>query len=226
MRRLVGRAFYWWLDYVYAGFYQLFSLLDREAPVRYRHQNGRTVLLIPGVYENWHFMKPIAASIYAAGYDVHVLDGLGYNKGTIESMAAVVDEYISANRLDDVVLVAHSKGGLVGKYLLSSLNKSSAIKGLVAVNAPFSGSRYAYVLPFRSLRVFIPTSPIILALAKDRIANSLITSIYSKFDPHIPGGSKLEGADNIELETRGHFTILSSPLAHQAIIKSLDRYFK
>lgn len=217
------KAYYWILDYIYALRYQLLSIFDHEESVHYQHRGQQTVVLIPGIYENWHFMKPIAQSLYDANYDVHVIDGLGYNRGTVEAMAEVVSTYIVTHNLKDVILVSHSKGGLVGKYLLSAYNQKRSIKGLVALNAPFSGSRYAYVLPVRSLRMFIPTSPILTTLAKDRLVNSQIVSIYGIFDPHIPGGSKLEGAHNIQLPTYGHFRTLSDSAVHSTIIDTISR---
>ncbi len=41
--------------------------------------------------------------------------------------------------------------------------------------------------------------------------NSRITSIYSAWDPHIPGGSQLAGARNIELRSTGHFRVVADP---------------
>lgn len=221
MKQVVLRPYYWFLDYVYALRYQLFSIRDHETAVRYRNNGKNVVVLIPGIYENWHFMKPVAKALYDAGYDVHVIDGLGYNRGTVEAMASLVKVYIDENKLTDIVLVTHSKGGLVAKYLLSVNNEPKTIKGAVAINAPFSGSRYAYILPFRSLRIFIPTSPILLTLAKDRIVNDQIVSIYGVFDPHIQGGSHLDGAQNVQLPVYGHFRVLNDSRVHAAIIHNV-----
>lgn len=222
MRRSFLNLYYWILDYIYVARYFSLSSIDHESAERYRNENKEPVLLIPGVYENWHFMKPIAKSLYEAGYDIHVINELGNNRGDIEKMAEIVHKYILAHNLTHFVLVTHSKGGLIGKYLLSTYNKNESIKGLIALNAPFSGSRYAYLLPIRSLRIFTPTSPALLALSKDRIVNKKIISIYGKFDPHIPGGSNLEGAQNIQLETYGHFRPLNDPRVHREIIKAIS----
>lgn len=226
MKQLILRPYYWFLDYVYALRYQLFSIRDHETAVHYRNSGKDVVVLIPGIYENWHFMKPVAKVLYDAGYDVHVIDGLGYNRGTVETMASLVKDYIDTNKLTNIVLVTHSKGGLVAKYLLSVYNETKVFKGLVAINAPFSGSRYAYILPFRSLRIFIPTSPILLTLAKDRIVNDRIVSIYGIFDPHIPGSSHLEGAQNIQLPVYGHFRVLDDSRVHEAIVKNVAQLMK
>jgi len=62
-----------------------------------------------------------------------------------------------------------------------------------------------------SLRIFIPNDPTILALTREAAVNPRIVSVYGRFDPHIPGGSRLDGAKNVQLDTGGHFRILAHP---------------
>jgi len=226
MKQLVTDLYYWALDYLYVTTEQLKSVMSRDNPEQYRVVNGTPVLLIPGVYENWRFMRPVARLLSTKGYDVHIVDGLGYNRGTIEQMGELVASYITEHNLTQVVIVAHSKGGLIGKYVLSKMKASGITLGLIALNTPFSGSRYAYVLPLRTLRVFIPNSKALLLLAKDKVVNSQIVSIYGIFDPHIPGGSKLTGAKNVQLQTYGHFRIMNSPDVHAAILENISLLMK
>ena len=119
------------------------------------------------------------------------------------------------------MLVAHSKGGLIGKHLLAHHNKGTVIQGLVAVNTPFTGSELARLLPLPTIRVFLPHSPELTALTTRREVNQHIVSVYGLFDPHIPGGSHLEGARNVQLGTRGHFLPLSDPRVHAAILEGI-----
>ena len=226
MHKLFRNSWYWLLDYSYVVTHQLKSFFDHSHPSQYRQKSTTSIILIPGIYENWKFMKPIAKLLYAEGHDIHIIDGLGYNRGTVEAMAQVVSDYIASHHLNDVTLVTHSKGGLIGKYLLSVHNQSNVVNGLVALNAPFSGSRYAAIFPLKSLRIFVPTSEILMTLGNNKLVNRLIVSIYGRFDPHIPGGSHLEGAHNIELDTYGHFRIISDPAIHAAIVASVRRFIK
>jgi len=221
MIQLVKNLYYWGLDYMYVAREELASVMSRNQADEYRTKGGAPIIIIPGVYENWRFMRPIARLLKSNDYDVHVIDGLGYNRGTIEEMAEVVDHYILKNKLSGVTIIAHSKGGLIGKYLLSIAKKPEIINGLIALNTPFSGSRYAYLLPIRSLRIFVPNSKILASLAENRLVNSRIVSIYGKFDPHIPGGSKLEGAKNIQLNTYGHFRVMESPEVQRTILENI-----
>lgn len=214
----------WAWDYVYALRWQTVGVLRRYEPQKYRRPGmGRpAVVLLPGIYERWTFMVPVAEVLSEHGYDVHPVVDLGKNSGTIADMAHVVDRYIQAEGINRCVLVAHSKGGLIGKRLLARHNEAGVIQGLVGVNTPFAGSALARLLPLPSLRVFLPHSRELATLRASRHVDERIVSIFSRFDPHIPGGSYLKGAHNVEVESRGHFRILSAPAVHTAIVKGVQ----
>lgn len=166
------------------------------------------VILLPGIYEPWQFMHPVAAHLHANGHPVHAVTALGYNRGTVPAMAELVARYLSERDLHDVILVAHSKGGLIGKYVMTLPDSAPRVRQLIAVNSPFSGSIYAMFALLPSLRAFSPRNRTLTALRANLAVNSRITSIYGTFDPHIPGGSELVGADNVQLDSMGHFRIL------------------
>lgn len=213
----------WVRDYAYALRRQASGEIRRPKPRRYRLSTPETpvIILLPGIYETWAFMLPVAETLRARGYDVHAVLDLGRNGGTIEDMAGRVDAYIRREGISHCLLVAHSKGGLIGKLLLSRYNAAGAIHGLVAINTPFAGSPLARLLPLPALRVFQPRSPELAELAASREVDRHIVSIYGRFDPHIPGGSHLEGAHNIQLETRGHFRPLADARVHEAVLEGI-----
>lgn len=217
----------WARDYAYAVRWLADARLLLARPEAYRRAAaGRpSIVLLPGIYERWTFLRPVADLLWDAGYDVHAVGTLRYNSGTIEEMARRVDAHLGAEGVDRCILVAHSKGGLIGKYLLAHHNRTTVIRGLVAVNTPFTGSALARLLPLPALRVFLPHSPELVELTAAAHVNRSIVSIYGTFDPHIPGGSHLEGARNVQLQTRGHFLPLGDPVVHRAIleaVRSLD----
>jgi triacylglycerol lipase len=181
------------------------------------------VVLIPGVYESWRFMQPIAEYLFSTGHPVHVLDKLGYNTGAIPEMAAIVSDYLEETDLSDVIFVAHSKGGLIGKYALARPETQRRVRHLIAINSPFSGSRYAYLILLRSVWMFRPTGPIIQELTRNVLLNSKISSLYSAFDPHIPETSHLLGAENVVLGTVGHFRPIADPRTYEVIATILAR---
>ena len=89
-----------------------------------------------------------------------------------------------------------------------------------------SGS-LAKTLPFNEVIGTVAVShdfgnALTLQLAREETINSRITSIYGPFDPHIPEGSILPGATNIELPTAGHFRILGDPETARIIVEQLN----
>lgn len=214
---LTRRGWSWLLDYAYVGFWQVHGFLFRTDAVDYLHDvdpQARPVLLLPGVYERWQFMQPIAERLHALGHPVHVVESLGYNRGSIAQMAALVNDYLRGRDLRDVFIVAHSKGGLIGKYVMSDDDgdrDSRRVAGMVTINTPFSGSVYARFFLLPSIRAFAPANKVLRGLAENQAVNSRIVSIYSAWDPHIPGGSSLPGARNIVLASSGHFRVIADP---------------
>jgi triacylglycerol lipase len=180
------------------------------------------VVVIPGVYEHWEFMKPIAERLHAGGHPVHIVPTLGRNVAPITDAAASVYSYLVENDLTAVILVGHSKGGLIGKHILLVDDTQDRVDRMVAVAAPFAGSRYARYIPARPLQQFVPTAETLGMLAADASVNARITSVFPEFDGHLPDGSALEGATNVEVPVRGHFRVLVEPKALDAIVRAVD----
>ena len=216
----------WVLDYCYLAYWMARGLFSRTTPAQLLHPpigSGAPVLLIPGVYENWRFMQPIAAHLYRAGHPVYVLDKLGYNTGSVEAMAKIVSECLESLQLREVVVIAHSKGGLIAKHALANPDTIQRVRHVIAINTPFSGSRYANLFLMPSVRMFMPTGVMITQLALNSAINSHISSLYSVFDPHIPETSHLEGAENIVLPAIGHFRPIGDPRTLETIDRILAR---
>lgn len=213
----------WWLqDYLYAAGWQVRGMLSRVQSGSFHQGHRRPVLIIPGVYENWQFMMPLIQSIHDAGHPVHVVTVLQRNQLDVPAAARMVAQHLEEAGLRDAAIVAHSKGGLIGKYAMLMLDPGQRINRMVTVCTPFSGSRYARYMLLPSLRIFSPRHPLTLELAREEAINSRITSIYGPFDPHIPEGSVLPGATNIELPTAGHFRILGDPETARIIVEQLN----
>lgn len=211
----VGR---WWVqDYLYAAGRQLLGAVSRTGPDEFLSGTGRPVVVIPGVYEDWRFMLPLVRRLHEAGHPVHVLTLLHRNRLAVPKAADLIAGYIRDRDLSDAMIVAHSKGGLIGKFVMMQLDPERRIAGMVAVCSPFSGSRYASFMLLPSLRAFSPRNAVTMQLSREESVNERITSVYGLFDPHIPEGSVLPGARNIQLDTAGHFRIL----AHEDTIRTI-----
>lgn len=213
MRRIRPiRDLAWWVaDYAYALRWQTRALLNRTDPKSFRSGTKPALVVLPGVYETWKFMQPLIEEMHGRGHPVHVITALGRNRWPVPRGARHVSDYLAAHDLRDVILVAHSKGGLVGKQVMMDDADAPRVRAMVAAASPFQGSVYGRLMLVPSLRAFSPSAPIIRALGRASVPNERITSIYGLFDPHIPSGSELPGARNVLLETGGHFRILAHP---------------
>lgn len=220
------KAGVWAVDYVDAGMVHARSVFTWHVPESFSvGEPGKpTIVLIPGVYERWSFLRPIAERLNAAGYPISVVHGLGYNRRpvveTSERLARALSR-VSANPAGRLI-VAHSKGGLVGKHLLVTHRDDLHLRGLVAVCTPFAGSRYARFVLGQTLRAFIPTNETIVSLGNHSTVNAHIVSIFGGFDPHVPDGSVLAGATNVKLPVDGHFRILHRQETLDAVGDAVD----
>ncbi|WP_150308666.1 esterase/lipase family protein [Planctomonas psychrotolerans] len=222
MRRLIRNGVSWFLDYAYVGYWQVVGFLFRRDPERYRNGVEAPVLILPGIYERWQFLLPVIERLHRAGHPIHVVTTLGYNTGDVVSMAKLCRHYVEEADLRGVIIVAHSKGGLIGKYLMAFGDPEERVTAMVAINTPFGGSRYARFFFTRPIRAFVPTHETLLALAKRKEINPRITSVFSEFDPHIPESSALVDAHNVKLPTGGHFRVLAEPELLTAVERAVE----
>lgn len=210
------------VDRLYQMREQTRHMVGRTPSRRYQLGDLAPVLLLPGVYETWQFLRPVADRLNALGHPIHTLRELGYNRLTVTASAELAQRYLDQNNLTGVIIVAHSKGGLIGKHMMVTDDRAGRIDCLVAINSPFGGSTLANWAPVRTLRAFSPGDETVMTLAANLEANARITSIYSRLDPLIPGGSQLNGATNVCLSMVGHFRPLASSALFAAIERAID----
>jgi len=218
----VKRARYWARDYVYVTGRQLRGPFERDVPAAFPEGDGAPVVLLAGVLEPWTLLLPAAERLNAAGHPVHVVPELAYNLSSLDAAAQLALNAVAGRDLREVILVAHSKGGLVGKRMLA-LDDDGRLRGLIAIATPFNGARLARLVPSRTIRALSPEDPAIQALAARTDLDHRITSIHPSFDPHIPEGSHLDGGTNVQVAAIGHFRILKDPEVLDAVADAAER---
>lgn len=219
LRGSLRRGWYWGADYRWVTRAFGRGFIRREVPHHYHHGWLNPVLLVPGVLEDWTVMRPVADRLSRTGHRIHVLPELRRNTLTVADGAAVVSAYLDLHDLRDVVIVAHSKGGLIGKRVLLD-DAEGRVRRLVAIATPFSGSTLARLVPSRTVRAMGPDDATIVELQRRTEVNRLITSICPSFDPHIPGGSRLAGATNLPVAAMGHFRVLGDRDVLDAVVSA------
>lgn len=206
-------------DYAYVLRHSLGTVLRcSRPPAAYADGALAPVVLLPGIYERWTMMKPLADALNEAGHPVHIVATLGINLTPVAEAATLVHGVLESLDLRGVVLVAHSKGGLIGKRILAVEDTDSRVAALIAIATPFGGARLARWIPLRPVRTMIPGTAMLTELAGFAAGHGRVTSIYPRFDPHVVEGSRLEGAHNVEIDTIGHFRVLDRPATIAAVL--------
>lgn len=222
----------WLIDYAYALRGTLASLVHREPPGHYRGHvvAGKTpVILVQGVSLKWAFMKDFGDRISLLGHPVYIVPELGNNVYDIPSSAAMLRALIEKENLSGVIIVAHSKGGLIGKYVLVHHNADNRVRGIVAIATPFSGSALAKLVPRDSYKELRTDSELIKELGKHSTINKRIISIIPEYDNHVwaERGSFLDGAaENIEVPVSGHHKVLFSKVVLATVLDSIEKISK
>jgi pimeloyl-ACP methyl ester carboxylesterase len=220
VERVLQRALWWTADYAWAISAWAATVGAPDHPRGYATGERRPVLVIPGVYESWQFMRPTVEAFHNAGHPVHVVPALGTNRRPLDAAAAIVREYLRDNDLHDVVLVGHSKGGLIGKLALLR-DDEDRIAHLVTICTPFHGSSRGRLLPLPAVRRLDPDDALVRSLDANRSRNAQITSFAPVYDEHVPEGSRLDGARNLSLPIAGHFRPIGHPGCLRALIEAV-----
>jgi len=223
---MFSTIFAWLRDYAHAAKYYAQTITHSDAPEHYLGYIDNTkvpVLLIPGVNTKWHFLKRIADDISHIGHPVHIIKDLGHNRQAISPSADIVRAYIDEHDLHNIIILAHSKGGLIGKQLLLKQNQDKRIVKVIAIASPFEGSSLAKVMPDRAMSELSPASTIVQDQRTSTDVNQDIISIYGMYDNHVwPVASAiLTGAENIQVNTDGHHQILSSDQTRDIVLQKV-----
>jgi pimeloyl-ACP methyl ester carboxylesterase len=189
-------------------------ILEKKSPV----------ILIPGIYSKWQFLKAIADPISLKGHPIYVVERLGNNSGAIHHSSKIVRELIEEKNLRNTIIIAHSKGGLIAKHLLAYDNADGRVVKVIAIATPFHGTNLVKFFHSSAFRELHPESEIIKKLHSQSGVNHKIISIFGEYDNHVwPTEScRLDGAKNIQVNTHGHHKILFNKQVQDIILNEIE----
>lgn len=176
--------------------------------------------MLPGVFESWRFVRPLIHWLHQWGHPVYVIEELGANRLPIAGGAALVLDTLRHHDLHNVTVVAHSKGGLVGKLAMLR-DHEGRISSLIAVCTPFAGSSRAQLLAWAGTAELRPQAELIRSLSAQHQVDDRITAVSVRYDEHVPEGTALPGAHNVSLPISGHFRATGHPATLQVIATQL-----
>jgi len=193
------------------------------------------------------YFTPLVSRLEDDGFAVEVWaipdHGLGDIADSAAVFAAFVADLLERTGADRVDIVAHSQGGLIGRYFIKNLDGVDAVDSLVSLAAPHYGTRAANladVLGFGSCAGIVACEQMSVGsefLAQlndgdDTIGDVSYTNIVTRFDevvvPYTNGF--LRDADNntnVTLQSQcpfrlvGHVLLPIDPAAYTGILDAL-----
>jgi predicted alpha/beta hydrolase family esterase len=232
---------YYWLTYPSGDQFYSNPVFKNE-----QHQDkGTAIYFIHGTADQSSAFQRVAERLIQAGLpnEISSLNLVSfkqrYQGKNIEFFAEQLREKIKANQHQRIILIAHSRGGLVAAYFAEFLARSAGIEVVLicTIGTPFNGS-YLAMKPLSwfsdSVREMEIDSEFLKQL-KEKILENATGNYYffiAKEDAIVPGESGCinEYVDKypnslIILDRHGHLSIMSSHRLVFHVTDLLHKYF-
>ncbi len=205
----------------------------------------RPILLLHGYGASRRVFNLLEGRLRKDGFSVFSLNLGGifdkFNTKSIPQLARHVAQKIESlyqrhSIKDKLVIIGHSKGGLIGRCYIKDFNGRKRVKQLITLGTPHRGNPWAMLglltpLGFftRSLRQMAPISPFIRRLNKTPWPRGVkVVSIFSKADTMCPYPSPVlqtwrnsSRIKNIEVADVGHAEFLATKKVYRLIRREL-----
>lgn len=203
-----------------AGFFRLPGAAQR---------GPRPVIVLHGYAMNRANYLPLAYRMAKAGLGPI----FGFEYWTLGRIAAgarqlgwFVDEVRAATGSDQVDIVGHSMGGVVGRYYVTLAGGDGVVANLVTLGSPHAGTDVSAIGVGHPTRELLLGSKLVQRLAAaPPPKQTRVTVIWSRADALVPGGFQraVPGADVIMYDDLGHVALLGSRRVAAEVIERLSR---
>jgi triacylglycerol esterase/lipase EstA (alpha/beta hydrolase family) len=142
-----------------------------------------------------------------------------------EGLAKKVDELRINLKVDKVILVGHSMGGMIARNYVQNRGGADYVHGMVTLGSPHHGSKLAPFALTPMGKTLLPGSAFLRQFKSVTWPNQTRAfSIYTRYDNIVlPAESaKMDGAQQVELDGMGHTTLLFHPRSLQAVTNALS----
>ena len=174
-----------------------------------RRLGAPTAVILPGWLREWETVLPWGQALHSIGWDVRFVPALDRQIGSLPELAATLNQFLEEEGIEDALIVAHSKGGLVGKQ---AMVEGGSITRLIAVGTPFEGAPLAHVLPANTGgESLTPDGQEITNLQSHTEVNHRIHAIEAALDQNVPTLQNLPGANIVRTDVEGHTALLDAP---------------
>ncbi len=188
------------------------------------------VVLVPGFGMNRSCFFPMQAAMRARGWSwVHAVNR-GPRGGRIPEYARhlkrEVERLCAQSGQDQVDLVCHSMGGLIGAWYLQELGGAPRVRRLITMGTPWQGTRMAaFRGPLSEGADMLRDAPLIAALVEPKVPTLCIWSQQDQLmvpsQTARPPWASLAPHGVQELEMAGHLEMIASVAGIDAVCKAL-----
>ena len=185
------------------------------------------VILLHGLFQNRSCLFWLQYRLRSAGYrqiiSINTAPWRDLERLT-EQLAKKVDELRIRLKVDKVILIGHSMGGMIARNYVQNRGGAVNVERVVTLGSPHNGSKLAPFALSPMGKLLLPGSEFI------RRFNSIawpetppIVSIYTRYDNIVMPAelARMEGARTVELDGMGHTALLFHPRSLQAVVEAL-----
>lgn len=165
------------------------------------------VLLIHGANGRWVSLEKIGVVAHEAGYRVHIVKKLGFNAKPVLEEAKIVAQDIKSHEYKNIIVIGHSKGGIIAIELLKDESIAKRITKVINIAGPLKGTLLSRFSPIS--RDLEPSSPVIAHLY-DGVDTQKIVNIYPKYDDFVIPNSNLVSTNSLNkrINIFGHIRVV------------------
>lgn len=192
-------------------------------------QAGRPpIILLHGLFQNRSCLFWLQFRLRSAGYlqTISISTPPWRDIETLtESLVKKVDELRIKLKVEKVVLIGHSMGGMIARNYVQSRGGAEYVHGIVTLGSPHHGSKLAPFAISPMGRTLLPGSEFLTRFnSVPWPEQSKAVSIYTRYDNIVlPAESaKMQGAQIVELDGMGHTSLLFHPRSLQAVIDAVN----
>jgi triacylglycerol esterase/lipase EstA (alpha/beta hydrolase family) len=186
------------------------------------------IILLHGLFQNRSCLFWLQYRLRAAGYQqvICINTPPWRDMETLtESLTKTVDELRIKLKVEKVVLIGHSMGGMIARNYVQNRGGAAYTQGMITLGAPHHGSKLAPFALSAMGKTLLPGSAFLRQFNSVTWPNETqAVSIYTRYDNVVlPAESgKMDGAQSIELDGMGHTSLLFHPRSLQAVLGALD----
>ncbi|WP_338748406.1 esterase/lipase family protein [Janibacter alittae] len=195
---------------------------------------GTPILLLHGLADNHSIFALLRRGLLRRGFSQVFAMNYSARTTDVRTLAVQLAEEIEAiaqeTGYERIHVVAHSLGGVIGRYYVTRLGGDERVHTLVTLGSPHTGTLWAHVAPTPLARQLRPASPLMRELNQPAPGcRTRVVAFWSDTDeavvPAVNASLEQEGVatTNIRLRGVGHISLPILPSVVHRIARSLTQ---